>query len=263
MQNLIRAQKYQLKRDKVTRWIWTLFLGSLVVYFVSYMRNESLSELTGSHIPILLGEMNMIIMGIFVILITARVMGWDYTDKTLNYELMAGHSRGEVYLSRVFLSLVLNIVGCAIYLFLPLLLFGVINGWGYTTDMGNILLRYGLSFLPLFRLVGECVLLTVLLKNCYMVMIIGYVLYYSSMVIMLVLEPLVDLKWTTQFCFVNFMKLLYMDKCRLQYINGEDVQVYQTALESELLTGTIGVSLIVGIACLGLGYLYFKKSDMN
>lgn len=263
MWNLIKAQKYQLIRDKVTKWIWTIFLGSLVVFFVSYMRNESLSELTGSVIPIILGEMNMIIIGIFVILVTARVMGWDYTDKTLNYELMAGHSRGDVYWSRVLLGLMLTMAGCVIYLFLPLLIFGVINGWGYTTDMGDILLRYGLSFLPLFRLVGECVLLTVLLKNCYMVMIIGYVLYYSSMIIMLVLEPLVDIKWTTQFCIVNFSKLLYMNKSRLHYINGEDVLVYQTALESELLIGTIGVSLIVGIACLGLGYLYFKKSDMN
>ena len=96
-----------------------------------------------------------------------------------------------------------------------------------------------------------------------MVMIIGYTLYYSSMIIMLVLEPLVDIKWNVQFCIINLSKLLYMDKFRLQYINGEDVQVYQTALESELLTGTIGVSLIVAIACLGLGYLYFKKSDMN
>lgn len=243
--------------------MWLLFLGSLVVLFVSYMRDNSLSELTGSDIPIMMGDANMIILGIFVILMTARIMGWDYTDKTLNYELMAGHSRRDVYWSRVFLSLVMIMVGCALYLFLPVFLFGVINGWGYTTDMGNIILRYGLSFLPLFRLAGECVLLTVLLKNCYMSMIIGYVLYESSAIIMLVLEPLVDIKWTVQLCFVNFKNLLYMDKCRLQYINGEDVQVYQTALESELLTGTIGVSLIVGIACLGLGYLYFKKSDMN
>lgn len=263
MWNLIKAQNYQLKRDKVTKWMWLLFLGSLVVFFVSYMRDNSLSELMGSDIPIMMGDVNMIILGFFVILVPARIMGWDYTDKTLNYELMAGHSRRDVYWSRVLLSLVMSMVGCVIYLFLPLFLFGVVNGWGYTTDMGDIFLRYGLSLLPLFRLAGECVLLTVLLKNCYMAMIIGYVMYDASVVPMLVLEPLVDIKWTTQICFVNLKNLLYMDKCRLQYINGEDVQVYQTALESELLTGTIGVSLIVGIACLGLGYLYFKKSDMN
>jgi len=243
--------------------MWIIFLGSLAVFFVSYMRNESLSELMGSDIPIILGEMNMIVLGFFVILMTARIMGWDYTDKTLNYELMAGHSRRDVYWSRVFLSLVMIMVGCIIYLFLPLFLFGVVNGWGYTSDMGDIILRYGLSFLPLFRLAGECVLLTVLLKNCYMSMIIGYVLYESSGIIMLVLEPLVDIEWTVQLCFVNFKNLLYMDKSRLQYINGEDVMVYQTALEPELIIGTIGVSLVVGIACLGLGYLYFKKSDMN
>lgn len=243
--------------------MWILFLGSLVVIFLEYIRCNSLDELTGSYLPIMMGEPNMIIPSIFVILLTARIMGWDYTDKTLNYELMAGHSRGAVYWSRVCVSLMQVMAGCVIFLFLPLLVFGIINGWGHTTDMGNIILRYVLSFLPLFRLVGECVLLTVLLKNCYMAMIIGYVLYASSMMFILVLEPLVDIKWTTQLCFVNLKNLLYLDKFRLQYINGEDVTVYETALESGLIVGTIGVSLVVGVACLGLGYLYFKKSDMN
>ena len=96
-----------------------------------------------------------------------------------------------------------------------------------------------------------------------MAMIIGYTLYYSGMLVMLVLEPFVDIKWTVQLCSVNLTKLLYMDKSRFQYINGEDVLVYQTSLKPGLIVATIGVSLIVAIACLGLGYLYFKKSDMN
>lgn len=243
--------------------MWILFLGSLVVIFLEFIRCNSLDELMGSYIPVMMGEPNMIIPGIFVIVLTARIMGWDYTDKTLNYELLAGHSRGAVYWSRVCVSLVQVMAGCAIFLFLPLLVFGIINGWGHSADMGNIMLRYGLSFLPLLRLMGECVLLTVLLKNCYMAMIIGYILYYSGMLVMLVLEPFVDIKWMVQLCSVNLTKLLYMDKSRFQYINGEDVLVYQTSLEPGLLVGTIGVSLIVGIACLVLGYLYFKKSDMN
>jgi len=243
--------------------MWFIFLGSLVVLFVSYMRDNSLSELTGSHIPIMMGDANMIILGIFVILMTGRVMGWDYTDKTLNYELMAGHSRGKVYWSRVCVSLVQVMAGCAIFLFLPILVFGIINGWGHSTYMGNIMLRYGLSFLPLLRLMGECVLLTVLLKNCYMAMIIGDMMYEVTMIFTLVLEEAMDLNFTTQLSVSNLNKLFCLDKFRLQYINGEDVTVYETALEADLIAGTIGVSLIVGIACLGLGYLYFKKSDMN
>lgn len=243
--------------------MWILFLGSLVVIFLEFIRCNSLDELTGSYIPVMMGEPNMIIPGIFVIVLTARIMGWDYTDKTLNYELMAGHSRGAVYWSRVCVSLVQVMAGCAIFLFLPLLVFGIINGWGHSTDMGNIMLRYGLSFLPLLRLMGECVLLTVLLKNCYRAMIIGDMMYEVTMIFTLVLEEAMDLNFTTQLSISNFNKLFCLDKFRLQYINGEDVTVYETVLEADLIAGTIGVSLIVGIACLVLGYLYFKKSDMN
>lgn len=263
MWNLIKAQNYQLKRDRATRYMWVIFLGSLVVIFLEYLRNNPLSDLTGSNTAVVMSEPNVMIPGIFVILLTARIVGWDYTDKTLNYELMAGHSRRAVYWSRVWVSLVCVMVGCAIFLFLPLLFFGLINGWGHSADLAKILFRYGLSLLPLFRLMGECVLLTVLLKNCYMAMIIGYMLFEAGMVLMMVLEPLVDFDFTTQLSVTNLYSLVYVDYCRFQYIDGEDVVVYETALESGLITGTIGVSLVVGIACLWLGYLYFKKSDMN
>jgi ABC-type transport system involved in multi-copper enzyme maturation permease subunit len=96
-----------------------------------------------------------------------------------------------------------------------------------------------------------------------MAMVIGDMMYEVTMIFTLVLEEVMDLNFTTQLSVSNLNKLFYLDKFRLQYINGEDVTVYETALEAELIAGTIGVSLIVAIACLGLGYLYFKKSDMN
>ena len=263
MRNLIKAQNYQLKRDKATRYILIGLLGSLVVIFLEYSRNNLLSELTGGDTAFTMGEPNCILLGLLVTLLTCRIVGWDYTDKTINYELMAGHSRAAVFWSRVCVSLVWTIVGSAIFLFLPLLVFGGINGWGSNTNMGEILLRYGLSFLPLFRLLGECVLLTMLLRNCYMAMVIGYVLYEFGWVFLIMLDPLIDVKFTTQISAMNVYRLLYMGNSEPKLIDGGKAWVYDTALESGLIIGTICVSLMVGVACLGLGYLYFRKSDMN
>lgn len=263
MWNLIKAQNYQLKRDRAIKYMVCIIFGSQVLVFLDYLRTHSFSDLTGGYTAFYLGDINFIMLGMLVTLLSARIVGWDYTDKTINYELLAGHSRKSVYWCRVYVSLMWIIAGCTIFLFLPLLITGIINGWGYKVDMGNMLLRYVLTFFPLFRLFGECVLLTVLLKNCYMAMIIGWIMYEFSWVFIVMIEELIEYEFTVELCAINIYRLVYLSYSRLQYINGEDVLVYETVLEPGFIAGSIAVSLILGMAGLGIGYLYFKKSDIN
>lgn len=263
MWNLIKAQHYQLRNDKVIRWIWILFLGSQVWTYWVKVQDVSLGEMTGSYSCVGDAFELVIVLSIFVVSVTARVMGRDYKDKTMNYELMAGHSRSDVLLSRLIVSLLHSAVGCILCLFLPMVFFTVINGWGNSTDFGNVILLYVVSFLPLFRIWGECVLLTMLLKHDYMAMIIGTVLFYGSMLIVLLTKIFVDFEFILQFSCSNLNKLLSIDNGRMHYVNSEDVWVYESAAGPELMIGTIVVSLIAGVVCLLLGYLYFKKSDMN
>ena len=70
-------------------------------------------------------------------------------------------------------------------------------------------------------------------------------------------------KLTVQLASMNVYRLINFEKSSFAYINGEDVIVYETAVEPSFLIGTVIVSLIVGIVCLLVGYLYFKKSDMD
>ena len=263
MWNIVKGLNYQLKRDNGIIYIYLIGGFMLGCFVVDYLGSYDMAELTGSFYGVLHGETCFMALGILVALLTARIAGWDYTDKTLNYELMSGHSRGQVYWSRVWVSLLWSMVTCIIVAFVPILVFSAINGWGVRADMGGMLLRYGLLMFPLFRLMSECILLTVLMRNCYMVMIIGFVMYEFSWVFGVMSEPLTNYKLTVQLASMNVYRLINFEKSSFAYINGEDMIVYETAVEPSFLIGTVIVSLIVGIVCLLVGYLYFKKSDMD
>ena len=144
-----------------------------------------------------------------------------------------------------------------------MLVFGIPNGWGIKADLSGVLLHYVLAIFPLFRFACECILLTVIMRNCYMVMIISFILYEFSWVFAEMQALLTEVKLTTHFASTNVTRLLEFDKSHLGYIDGQDVVVYETALEASLIWGTIGISLLVGGACLLVAYRYFKKSDLG
>lgn len=263
MWNLIKAQKYQIKRDNAIIYIYLLGALYFVGFWADYLMGHKIGEITGSVAAVHNGSVCMIVMGILVALLTARIMGWDYNDKTLNYELLAGHSRAKVFWSRVLVSMLWCLVSVIIVLLVPLLVFGILNGWGVTADLGGTLLRYALTLFPLFRFCCECILLTVLMRNCYMVMIIGFVLYEFSWVFAEMQALMTNVKLTTHFASTNVTRLLEFGRQYFDYIDGEDVIVHETAMEASLVMGTMGVSLLVGGACLFIAYRYFKKCDLG
>lgn len=263
MWNLIKAQKYQIKRDNAIIYIYLLGALYFVGFWADYLMGHKIGEITGSVAAVHNGSVCMIVTGILVALLTARIMGWDYNDKTLNYELLAGHSRAKVFWSRVLVSMLWCLVSVIIVLLVPLLVFGILNGWGVTADLGGTLLRYALTLFPLLRFCCECILLTVLMRNCYMVMIIGFVLYEFSWVFAEMQALMTNVKLTTHFASTNVTRLLEFGRQYFDYIDGEDVVVHETAMEASLVMGTMGVSLLVGGACLFIAYRYFKKCDLG
>ena len=263
MRNLIKAQKYQIKRDNGIIYIYLIGALYFVMFWADYLMKTGISEITGSKAALYNGEACSIVAGLLVALLACRIVGWDFNDKTLNYELMAGHSRAKVYWSRILVSVKWILVTVLLVLFVPMLIFGIMNGWGTDADMGGILLRHALTLFPLFRFFGICVLLTVVMCNCFMSMIIGYVLYEFSWVFAEMQALTTKVKLGVHLASTNVTRLLIPDKSGFAYIDGQDVVVYETVLEKDFILGTVGISLLVGMGCLLIGYRYFKKCDMN
>lgn len=260
MRNIIRALNYQTRNDLVVI-VSLLFLGAFSV--ISPVMNFSaitFSEMTGSMYAVSSDKSMMIFL---MLIITTRICGWDQSDKTINYELFAGHSRMAIYFGRIIASFIWVVLVCAVLMLAPVGVCTAINGWGHSADLSGVMLRYLLVFLPIFRLVCEFALLSFLLRNGGLSTILGFIIVQGVALTDSFLSYGENISLNWQFGVLNFINLSGFPDYSYGYVDGKDVMVFDTAIESSVVTGTVAASLLVGAACLVIGSIFFKKTDMK
>lgn len=258
MWNIMKAQRYQLRRDKTVYGI-VLFVLAISGIFLAQLALEMPEDICGSAVIVELGTLFLPAGLLYLLVVTANIMGNDFLDKTINYEVLSGHSRKQVYLGRVIPAVIYGIVGTMVLTALLPVLVTVTRGFGSLMEAEGTWLRYGLLGFVFFRLVCELVFLTVITKNTYITYLIGFVFAYAQMILSILLdsgnEYLMGLG--------NGLKLLNFEEWSTVLLNEQEQIFYNSALEPELVTGTIVTSLLFGILSLILGYVYFKHDDLN
>lgn len=262
MWNIMKALNYQAKRDNV---IIIGFCLAIFIHLIAFAGNISAApqDWDGSGAVVLCSEIYPILAGLLPLVIVCRICGWDFDDKTINYELLSGHSRNSVFSARVILSLLWGIIGTAAVIFLPIAGITMAGGWGYSLNAGDMLLRGLISLFPLFRIICVWILMTTLLRSSFKTLVLGYLLYVVTGLIMVIAEESFKPIHFATFTLSNLTKLLSLSNYSLVYINGEDVAVYHTALETSEIYGSVFVSLAVGMVCLALGWGIFYRRDMD
>ena len=260
MWNIIKAQNYQTRNDIIV--IAALIIIGIMSVISPLFNglNIPFSELTGSIYAVNSDKSFLLFI---ILIITTRVCGWDQSDKTINYEILAGHNRAAVYFGRIITSIIWVTAVCAVLMFGPLAVCSVINGWGYSADFNGVMLRYVLSFLPIIRVTCELALLTFILRKGGLSGILGYLLIDGVVIADSIISMETDSKLTWQFGETNLMCVSGFSDFSYGYVNGEDIEVFETALDPSLILGTIAASVIVGAACLIIGSVIFRKSNMK
>ncbi len=260
MWNIIRAQNYQTRNDLVVV-VALLLIGILAV--ISPMFNVvgvPFSDFTGSFYAVNSDKTFLLFVAL---VITARVCGWDQSDKTINYELLAGHNRSAVYFGRIITTFIWVGVSCSVLMFVPLGVCSAINGWGYSADFSWVMIRYLLAFLPIFRVTFELALLTFLLRSSGLSIVLGYLLLDIVCSTDSILRVESDIEITWQLGVTNLMRVTGFPDYSYGFVDGEDVIVYESALDQSFVIGTVAASVLVGAACLIIGLVLFKKRDMK
>ena len=93
MWNLLKALNYQTKRDNVT--IYAVIIGLLMSAMMFI--DVDIAETDGGQFAAVSGEVLPMALAYMMIILITRICGWDQTDKTINYEILSGHSRASVY----------------------------------------------------------------------------------------------------------------------------------------------------------------------
>lgn len=260
MKNLTKSIIYEMLKSKLM----------LVIYFI----------LAG--VMILLGLINVpeylctsgvyvtdpSMMYTFPLFVIAAVVGIvicpDYKDKVANYEVLSGHSRISVYLSRTLCAIVAASLLAFSLTFLPMIAGNIMCGWGDKISFTDALLRQLLFIFPLIRLAAFTACLAFIIKNEYVLIGIGAGYVFGSLIISSVFE---DVSSSVLISFYNLNYLMSYDKWTIYNITQEmGIVKYTSAvgsIDGKMIIGTIAVSSAMTLIYLIIGYALFRRSEMN
>lgn len=258
MSGIIKAQFFQIIRDKVIRgmFVVTLLMQVLMVMLPIWLDNETVT--TAGEFFATQDGVTISFPMFFLVVVTGQICGAEFLDKTNNYELMAGHKRKDVFLGRVIPSLLVGGVGALLLTMLPIVIYASLYGWGTKVAVGQVLLRWILMLFPFLRMVCEFAFLTFLIKNPYVVMGLGYVVFIASVALSGMIEA------CSVFLGMTNLSLLLVVSKWTTYGLGDDINyIFDASLSGEIVWGTVATSVVIGLVALYLGYVFFKYDDMN
>ncbi len=266
MFNLIKAQKYQLTHNAIVLLV-SVVLIALTLSNLTYLSPQSIrgTEPNGGIFAAISAENYIFIFLLLSCFFACYICGLDFNDKTINYELMAGHSRKSVFWSRVIVSLIVVLVGGLLLIVVPVGGVTLFLGWGKNITFSAVVLRFGLSLLALMRMSCFLIFLTFLIRNAYFAMVAGYMLNIFCLMGSLILSEIrsLDFELTYHLSLTNLMELLTFDNYKMGFIDGKDAMVFIADTEPSLIIGTVASSLIMSAVWLTLGYLVFRKRDIH
>ncbi len=199
---------------------------------------------------------------IFLGLSVGIICSGDMKDKVANYEVLSGHSRLQVYMARFISSVLMGTVLTMVLSFLPVLVGTAVYGWGDRLSFSEVMIRQCLYVFPYLRLTSFLVFLSFIVRNKYVMMAVGVLLGVGSLLSFTIFSTI------SSSVYLSIYNLKYLSDYitwQIYNVNSEGVFKYYTGnstITSELVIGTIGVSLLMIVIYGIAGYAVFRKSEM-
>jgi hypothetical protein len=131
-------------------------------------------------------------------------------------------------------------------------------GWGTKIAPGPVVFRFVMLLFPFLRLVCEFVFITFLVKNPYVMMGVGYLVFIAIMGLSEILNA-----FNAFLGITNMMQLLLVKEWVTFGLGGDLNYIYEAPLSAGVIVQTILASVVFGVGSLYLGYIYFKNNDLN
>ena len=262
MKNIMKSILYEIVRSKMLIRIFLLFIVVQVLLGILNINTGS-GESTVSYMVADMGviviEFPMFILAIIV----GTIVGEDYRDKVANYEVMSGHSRKSIFLTRSLMAILVSSLLCTVLTVLPILSGLAISQWGTTLVLKDVIIRYLLLFFPFLRLAAFFACLTFLVKNNYVMLAVGF----GMMNVSTILTEMMHNNKNIFISIFNFKLLTSFDGWSIYNVDPEAGVVYYnsyiSSLSPKLVIGTVIASLLMTVFYLFLGYALFRRDELN
>ncbi len=267
MKNLIKSNLYQTKKTRLWKVVFLIMLLMEIMLFTESVTDTALYRDGCKVTDFVVGDLSSILMlgMMFTLIVAPLIFGEDINDRTINYEIMKGHSRKEVFFSRLLVTLGITVSGSLLLTLLPLIVIEIMNGFGDKVSLGSILVKTLISILPIIRLTSEIVFFTVIVSNKYIGALFGFVFTEVSVVI---LENVGHGYMTSVNC-LGTTTLLSLGSYKEDVIwrmsgSARDyLCTFSDAIEPKQYVLMAVITLIfTGIFAM-LGYSFFKTEDMR
>lgn len=264
VKNIIRMTLWQTRKISMVRTIFiTVFLSVVTVLMVvSLMEPEiSLTEQIKKLPAILYFTVIMDLMASAFIVCSA--CGSDFGDRTVNYELLSGHTRRQVYFGKIAASLIYGMTASALIIIIPLASFGIFGSFGDDIEWGGALVRFLLVEMIFLRMFCELAAATFLFKNEGAANIIVSIVSLGGYF----LAGRINSSVSCLFGISNLMDVLNLTE-RESYTISSDFNIIQVTAfrympEPELIIKTVICSAAACVLSLTAGYLAFSEDDMK
>ena len=263
---LFKSQLYSLTREAKLLLIVLILLtaydlvGSLISVGESVFADENLFGLKVNASMIFGTNAGSIsdITVLFVFISVGLFASRDMNDKTMNYEIMSGHDRKHVFLSRAAVSILLGAGGGLIMFFMEPLVTSIMYGWGNSIPLSTAALRIALIVLLFVRISAELVLAAALLKRTYLVYIVGMTAF--------IMEAICfgDSKGSPYvLVFSAGEAIMKFNTFSLDHIDGTSELFFDNPMPASTAAAIAVSYLIVAAGCIYFGCRLFCRSDLD
>ena len=195
---------------------------------------------------------------------TPMICAGDIKDKTLNYEILTGTKRIKIYLGRVLMAVIVNVIIIYTVVLLISLISSAVYGWGYSMTLEDYSLRLAGVFLPYIRLTAFYAFFSILIMNNAFVYAIGYVFSMLEMLASILLKELFETDLIMYLLsFDAFNRLLVPANYGIGFAEDKDIMVVKDVLQTSTAMHAVFSGSLGTIVFVLLGYAVFRKRDMN
>ena len=262
MRTIIRSQMYQLKKTKFAFVIYILFVLIVILSTTSMLFADKCktAERFALCNPDLMVSFGILTIGLWV----GYTAGMDFKDKVSNYEVMYGHSRLQVFMGRYIVGCLVAAVAGTTLVLATFITGGVVKGFEGGPTLTHLWIRCALTFFPYLRMAAFLICLTFIIRNPYIIMALGYIMF----MVYAVTSSLGALLSKSFFSSLTNLRAL-MDCGGWSIYNLDPSKgivpydTFETQVGMGLVFGTIGSSIFMAGIYLLIGYLYFAKSDLD
>lgn len=254
MYDVIRSLAYKTRTNIIFK---AALLGVTGLMFVMITSIDDGAKLCGSQLAVCFSDSGFFLL-MQCIAIGGIIIGSDFNDKTLNYEVMSGHNKKEIYFSRMIVAFSTAFIATIIAINVPVIVVSAIGGWGDVISLRSYIFRIVMIILPVFKFIALMQLLCFVMRNYFAAIAIGFVVVFFEVMI----TGFIDLpRWINNLLIVtSFSKLLgYVSN--VNELTGS--VSYISRISNSDLAVVISINLIMGLLFMIGGYIYCKKNDLD